>query len=142
MTHDPLCYRSNPPSREEYPICDVIQQAEQRGRDAAMDMDPVRRREAYLHGQRDMLARCIAAVLTQQDVAKSGEGVIVIVTLGAGKGHVYVNRAAVLAALRSLGGSQPLCAVCGNPLSDRRSGDSWRCDHCQMWRGIKGGSDE
>ncbi len=36
--------------------------AEQRGRDEAMDMDPVLRRDAYLHGQRDMLAKCIETV--------------------------------------------------------------------------------
>lgn len=35
----------------------AISEAEQRGHDEAMDMDPVRRREAYLHGQRDMLAK-------------------------------------------------------------------------------------
>jgi hypothetical protein len=33
----------------------------------------------------------------------------------------------------------PLCAVCKQPLSGKRSGDSWRCDHCQMWRGVWSG---
>ena len=42
------------------------------------------------------------AVLRAQDVAKSGEGVVVNITLGAGRGHMYVNRDAVLAAIDEL----------------------------------------
>ena len=71
MNHDPLCEKgwgypdfivSRGIKRKDCWMCDLLRQAEQRGHDEAMDMDPVRRRDAYLHGERDMLAKCIAAV--------------------------------------------------------------------------------
>ena len=57
---------------------------------------------AIAAAEADMLAKCIAIVSSQQDVAQSGEGIIVTVTLGAGRGNVYVNRDATLDALRNL----------------------------------------
>jgi hypothetical protein len=73
----------------------AVWQAEQRGRVAALDTGNAEWVRGWKQGQRDMLARCIAAV---EDVReRCGHG-----TWGAVADSLLLNQ--VLAALRALGG--------------------------------------
>ena len=89
---------------EQQCICDRIKRAEDRVRSehdeygamlGGIEFGAERSWDYALDAARE-------AVLKAQDVAKSGEGVVVNITLGAGRGHVYVNRDAVLAAIDAL----------------------------------------
>lgn len=92
---------SDPPQLGEYEVV-LAWQAQAAIRAAHEAQVFIHEGAAERRGYEQGLARAIRIVSEAQDTAQSGEGIVVTITLGAGRGSVYVNRDAVLTALRAL----------------------------------------